>query len=373
MAKDLAKIITVCKAPEHTGTFFVENGISTGSQLALWGTKDEDAASSKILPLYRVFHKKKHTTEPNAGQEADVLMVYIRARQLLDSGDGMYGEPDDNELDTNTSVHVRSQWDTKHNFKLKSRHLLSDVVLKGIHKQLQHTPVQFKIVHLEELRMANSFSKKEVMHMDSQSSESKKDHVVYEPVHGFEGFKQRVHALFHSYALVGIDNPTWFSYQNCRDVCEHITDLTNLRYGPHHVRPPLEYFQKAYLKTMERWSDLIRNQAKTLADCTDDHAMWEKFWTDFQPGSGKGAGKDAMDGAVPELHPVIQKQFNMLKAAAAKANKGKGKGKGKGGKDGGKSHKGEWKKPYTDKWDKWAHPNGGYNKSNKKANFRKKW
>ena len=84
-----------------------------------------------------------------------------------------------------------------------------------------------------------------------------------------------------SLCFVAILTPEWFSYEDCEFFLEEIFEFLHRRYEGQ--RPPISFFNSAYLQTMKVFMDGIRIHEKSLGDLVNQVGMWQHLWTVWNP------------------------------------------------------------------------------------------
>jgi len=95
----------------------------------------------------------------------------------------------------------------------------------------------------------------------------------------------------------------------------------------------VDWYNKAYLLTMHKFLDQIRNRSKTLLLCCEDLQMWEPFWTGFEAAAETPEKRKRYQqpngNAGSDLPEDVAKMVAQLKKATHVTKKGKGKGRDK--------------------------------------------
>ena len=110
--------------------------------------------------------------------------------------------------------------------------------------------------------------------------------IDFDPCSSHGMFYDRILALFHTWALVSVDSPEWFSYQDCRNFHDYFKQLFFRR--DKGQRPPLEWMFRAFLRFMIIILDQVNTFNCTLGAVFENYGRWEFIWSWSAPGGGHG-------------------------------------------------------------------------------------
>jgi len=322
------------------------------------------------------------------GDIAAIKMIWKACRRAVDQGrliDDLPYNPTDID-DTKAMGAQKNQslttvWDGHHHFSFTAKHVVSLILMNKLYKHATASPKQFIVISPEEIKLRATLPKSDqadmlkVVKNPDGSQGMGIDNSDVDPCTSHHVFFKRLVALFNSWALVSINDTTWFSYEDVRDFTDVMEDLIFRRVHGH--RAPLEFVFKAYLKTMLVFVDQINVRGKTLKECVQNAHQWESIWNSWTPKPEQVRDNSAPQGGTttsvaldPRVESRMLELHKMTQSLLKNQNKGKGKhkgfGKGKGGKGDwngqkgkGKGQKGNKGKPWQDKgWqvnnDKWG-------------------
>ena len=317
----------------------------------------EDLVASKIIAVAEA----DAVPFPNQGSRGKVVTLWRAARQAVDRGEQISSVSDDGKpIPTPSYTSLKTAWKDRHHFQFSAYRILGAVVMSRMWKHCTAKPKQFLLLFPEEMKLKSSIVKADVGAMQLKPGETPKNAVQdIEAVTGIAMLRDRIEAQFNTWAFVSVQDFAWFDLQDVIQFMDILNEIFRRRYRGG-SRPTLDFFTKAYIRTMGYFVDQVSTHERTLKEVTRAHSEWIHFWTGWEPplakvpNAGKGSERFLEEAAIAEfdadsaiMGPSIKKQMSEYHAMARniqnqlhqsqeslwKAQQqqpfGKGKGKGK--------------------------------------------
>ena len=177
----------------------------------------------------------------------------------------------------------------------------------------------------------------------------------------------RIRIVMTSIYYIMTGHPGFLNWETVEDLMEYLNDLIFHRLDG--GAPDVVFFNRAYLLTMNNWSNELR-----VADCKLETLVlartnWSHFWTNYQP-SASAQRSEAVTSASydlsmlpPDLVERVNQVQSLTRALQSKVDKAatgqKRRDEDNGAaKDGKKGKAGNGKGAGNGKWKKWK-PRGG--------------
>ena len=144
-----------------------------------------------------------------------------------------------------------------------------------------------------------------------------------EVVSGLGIFHDKLEALFNTWAFVSIQEPDWFSFQDALTIMDILNGLFKQRYRGG-ARPPLEFFVKAYSKTMNQFLDEVSTHERKLSEVVKETSSWIHIWNSWDPPPVQPhADRDRSEAGAkdPVVPSYIKSQMNRLNQMAVTMSK----------------------------------------------------
>ena len=309
--------------------YLLAEGLVRSQQLALLAPSEEKFQSTVLQSL----EWKKHVPDHSRYQVAGT-MLYLFCRAAWDRKK----DPAAVEvIDSTMAQSIEDQFLDQHGLKLRAHRRVDDKLMKELSDMLAKSPPQFDIIPLERLHLLSSISKKvgSALQADPNSKNVVVSNVAVDETTTHHVLWCKIRALFRSIALLCINNPSFFCLQTAEDMEDRLLDYMGRKYG--HSRPPVSFFNKAYLETMQFFQEEVRTEKRTLRAVVESHQEWShiwKSWTNNQQGPGMdqhGWQKQQDPGIskeIAQLRSMINQQrrdtdFNWKQTKRSRPNKGK--------------------------------------------------
>ena len=159
----------------------------------------------------------------------------------------------------------------------------------------------------------------------------------------------RIRIVMTSIAYIMMGHPGFLSWETFEELMEYFHELIFHRLDGQ--SPDIMFFNRAYLLTMNHWSNELRVTDCKLEGLITARTGWSHFWTNYQPSVRKASADEETgsaydmsmlpDDVVERLHQVqaltksLQGKVDKAEKTKKRNNKGEGKGANKGAcKDG---------------------------------------
>ena len=248
--KQLQDLLNEESLPPQFATWCAEVGMTNVRRFGIRVDKSEEVAPTIINECNAQYPR----TVSSAGDIAGIKLVWQACRDLLNRGNGSdYLEEDSKPLSNRTDATLKTLWVDHHHFLFNAKHVVSLSLMNKLYKHATASPKQFVVLLPEEIKLRATVTKNEGDVLKVKKNADGSNGISTEasgvdPISSTLVFFKRVVALFNSWAYVSINDITWFSYQNVRDLSDILEDLIFRRVQ--NERAPLEFIFRAYLKTM---------------------------------------------------------------------------------------------------------------------------
>ena len=319
------------------------------------------ASESMVVTQITVVAETAIGKFPTQGARGKIVTLWRAARAAVDRGEQMTAMVEDGKpIPTSHYASLKQSWKQRHNFVLTAYRILAPVAMSRMWKHCTAKPKQFLLLFPEEMKLKSSIVKTDVGTMQLKPGETPKNAVHdLEGVTGVAMLRDRIEAQFNTWAFVSVQEPGWFELQDVLQLMDTLNELFRRRYRGG-SRPTLDFYLKAYLRTMGYFVDQISTHERPLKDVAKAHSEWIHFWTGWEaptpsPSKWKGTERSANDDAIAEFdsdsaimgpqiknsmsqyHTMAKNLANQLRQsqqglwqAQQKQSSDKGKGKGKG-------------------------------------------
>ena len=365
ISKGLALLLAESELVNHTfESWLVTEGFTTVELYALISPSEALLEDTLIKPA-----QSGAVVFANGGEKSKAKWLWKVCRQAMERGDGVTQCVDDSKpIGAIQYQTIKKAWKSRHHFDWTSFRVLANVIMGKMHKHATATPKQFFIIFPEEMKLKSSTTKTEDGTLALKAGQVPIQTIQdIEQVTGIAALEEKIEAQFNTWAFVSILDHSWFSLQDVIIFMDIIKDAFKRRYK-NGARPPLEFYVRAYVKTMQYFQDVVSTFEQPLREATRNTSAWIHVWTSWD---STGASASPVEqtpyekshkekDSVP-IEQAVQVQMNRLNQMAAnigKKLKGQGKGSnpyygyGKGNKNGGWNTqfqggggkpKGEWK------------------------------
>ena len=275
------------------------------------------------------------------GKKGALKWLWKLCRKALEKGDmkGTTLVDDGKPLGPEQYKSLKDLWFSRHHFFFTSFRILGPVVIAKMFKHASASPKQFVCIFAEEMKLKSSTTKQDSTAVSVKPGEMPSSvTVAVESVTGVGMFRDKLEALFNTWAFVSIHDASWFSYQDALRVMDTLNEQFKRRYRGS-TRPALEYFVKCYMKTMNYLVDEVSVHGRTLGAALKKTASWIHFWNSWDlPMVVDKSEIDASmkEDSIPQAMKLQMRNLNKMATKLSRqiSNNAKGQGKGQqGGKD----------------------------------------
>ena len=233
-------------------------------------------------------------------------------------------------LPPEVAVSLDSKWAGKHSFVLGRHRLLTSTLLNKLYGESHSSPWQFSVFLLEALRSQTCTETRKATQVNIQAGRPlTAEEIFVDDVPGHFELWVRVRALFSSVAYVTVDIPAYFAYQDAETINDSILQWISTWYSGQ--RPPLDYFKRAYLATVQVFAEAVGTNKKTLSEIAASRSEWQHFWTQWAPittlGGGKHSGSSSggAGGGIPDPSGDLQRELDKARELVKKTQSDKDK------------------------------------------------
>ena len=345
----------------------------------------EDKVEEKIT---EVIETKLGPITPQ-GARGKIVTLWRSARAAVDRGEQVSAVLEDGKpIPATQFTSLKETWKSRHHFLFTAYRILAPAAMSRMWKHATAKPKQFLLLFPEEMKLKSSIVKSDVGTIQLKPGETPKNAVQdLEAVSGIAMLRDRIEAQFNTWAFVSVQEPKWFSLQDVLQFMDILNELFRRRYRGG-TRPPLDFFLKAYLRTMGHFVDQVSTHDRLLKDVVKSHSEWIHFWTGWEPAQPNIDKSKNPTRAMPEddisefdadhavlgpqikhtmsqYHSMAKSLANQLKQSqnllnarsVQQSDKGKGKAKGKVTNKFQKGKgKGKGKGKPNLKWNSWTKP-----------------
>ena len=337
---DLAAILKDESIDPKFGQWMADVGLTSVKR---FGKRIQDESEVEVTFIDEA-NRKYADCVGTEGDIAAVKLAWQACRDKLDKGMLTDDVQDDTKpMGTKKFESLNTAWSDHHHFLFTAKHILTLTLTNKLYKHATASPKQFCILIPDELKLRASVCPKMSQTISKPGEPLYTEALELDPCTSHQILFKRIIALMNTWALVSIEDPSWFCYQDVRDFTDIFEELYHRRYNGQ--RPTLDFMVKAYLKMCGYFLDQINTFGKTLSECVSNTVQWEPMWTAWSPPAQKPttmapAVEDTGAGAatIMELDPSLTQKMNSIHKMArsllrnGKNSKGKGdKGAGKGG------------------------------------------
>ena len=280
-----------------------------------------------------------------------------RTAAAASGGGGAVGASnDDGPLGHGIVTSLRDGFFKKHNYHLSGSRLLNDSTFNSLYRGLHFQPRRLRVIMLENVKSMNTVSTSGDLSgvlMSSQGgiSNISMSHVMVASAHDLW---KRFRIIMSSVCYIMMAHVGFLNWETTEHLMEYVDELIFNRLDGY--APDVAFFDKAYLMTMNYWSNELRTKDScTLEEMILARTGWVHFWTNYMPTAGpSNSGAIADMNMLPadlvervnqqqaltrSLQSQLAKKGNTATGGGAEtpkdAKKKKGGGKGdKGGKQG---------------------------------------
>ena len=135
----------------------------------------------------------------------------------------------------------------------------------------------------------------------------------------------RIRAVFTSicYIMCAISNGSWFGYEDLNLFLDYLYDII---FRPRQEgRPPVAFFNRAYICTMNEFCTAIRNHDVSMKSMTEAaRSSWSHYWTAYTPQSGdkkEFGDKIDLNMLPPDLVAKVQNTWALARELQSKSDK----------------------------------------------------
>ena len=188
-------------------------------------------------------------------------------------------------------------WKKTHGFTLPEGWLLVPSLQKLLWSEVNSDPPKLDIILLEGLRQQGCTNKGLGQTITSYSERGRETRdVISEYVSRPSEVFLRLRALFCTVSYVSIRKGPWFTFQDAIFMSDKIYKFTTQSYGGMYA--PTTFYVTAWASTINVFSEKIRIQNLSLAECVNNTGIWEHFWNSYSPpvtNASTPAGSSAPD------------------------------------------------------------------------------
>ena len=187
-------------------------------------------------------------------------------------------------LDAITKKSLQTAWQERHNVHLTDGRLLIETLQGRVYREISADPPKFPVLFLEQMRVLSSFERKSHVTLVVKAGEAAKGAtVIADCIEGAFEIFIRGRALMTTVAFASIHKYAWFSFSDAEFFSDKLLGFVNQEFKGQ--RPPLSFFIRAWMYTMQCFSEAVRCNKSSLSDAVRSTATWEHLWTMWVPES----------------------------------------------------------------------------------------
>ena len=252
------------------------------------------------------------------GEKAAIKWLWTLCRRAIAKGEmmGTTLVDDGKPIATGEYKSLKTLWHDRHHFHFTSHRILSAVVMAKIFKHATASPKQFVCIFAEEMKLKSSTVKSDSGTVSLKPGEMPSAVTIdIEAVTGLGAFRDKLEALFNTWAFVSIGDFEWFSLQDAMGLMDTINGIFKQRYRGG-SRPPLDFYVKCYMKTMNYFVDQICVHERKLSVVCKETASWIHVWSGWDPPQIVDKGLISATKDPDTLSPMVKSQMNRLNQMA---------------------------------------------------------
>ena len=192
-------------------------------------------------------------------------------------------ERDDGPLGLGIPESLRDGFKTAYNFHLSGSRLLSDSPFNSTYRGLHRQPKRLKVVLLENVKSMSSLNTGDDLSGVLMSARGGVHNVKVS--HSAVGTAHemwiRIRIVMTSICYIMLGHPGFLSWETVEGLMEYLNELIFHRLDGQ--RPDIMFFNRAYLLTMNHWSNELRVTDCKLEGLIVARTGWSHFWTNYQP------------------------------------------------------------------------------------------
>ena len=318
---EFKRIISSSGVHDEFASWLLKEGVTESSHFALLAPT-EAKVDEEIIDIAL----KQGIEFTGIMAKVRVRKLWLLSRQVLEKENlvksGRIQEEDDSALPAEVATELQTCWDRRHNFRLSPSRLVVDNFLHRLFKEVNAK--KFSLYMLESIRTLVSTEKKSFINIVRSGRNLGADEIIADDISSYHELWLRFRALFSSITYVSVGNPNWFSLSDCEQLCDTVLAYLNQRFNK--ARPPVEFYQNAYIQTMNVWVNEVRTNSKPLKEAVAATSNWSHFWTiynpsQFQTQKGQGQGRmqqAATSSGVPDLDREVASELKRYKELTSK-------------------------------------------------------
>ena len=223
-------------------------------------------------------------------------------------------------LPTGTRLGLTEAWNTKQGFILSNDRLLSEALIGQLFRELTAQPRRMSILVAESLRLQSAIQGTGKQIATFTDGVIGAEEIIADQVTNSLELYMKMKAFFNTVALVTVNVPDFFTYQDVVFIEDKVLNLLQLTKDKR--RPPLVFWTTAWATTMQTWSDEIRTTGKSLSILTKETATWTPPWLSWNPtpgfsGSSPDAGTVLATGAGSSKERELQRELDFSRRWAS--------------------------------------------------------
>ena len=268
------------------------------------------AAGIKIEELDIMISVKKAWLLSRGQVDKDANMASGRIPQ------NAYNDP----LPTGTRLGLTEAWKKNQGFVLSNDRLLSEALVGQLFRELTASPKRMSILTAESLRLQSAIQGTGKQIATFTDGVIGAEEIIADQVTNNLELYMKMKAYFNTVALVTVNIPDFFSYQDVVFIEDKLLNL--LQFTKENRRPPVVFWTTAWATTMQTWSDEIRTTGKSLSLLTKETATWTPPWLSWNPtpgfsGSSPDAGTVLATGAGSSKERELQRELDFSRRWAS--------------------------------------------------------